>query len=124
MNLSRLHWVYMHLLSSPGVVEVYDSMPCYSFFPKNTSCSYNLLQTSDKSFTLKHIEVQHQKGKSNCALFAMAFALTLCMGEDPFSKTYIQSAMREHFMDCCEEIFSSIPNIYTVSKASTGKKTL
>ena len=26
------------------------------------------------------------------------------MGEDPFSKTYIQSAMREHFMDCCEKL--------------------
>ena len=107
------------MLSSPGVVEVYDSMHASLFlFP------YSLLQTSDKSFTLKHIEVQHQKGTSNCALFAMAFGLTLCMGEGPFSKTYIQSAMREHFMDCCEEIFSSIPNIYTVSKASTGKKTL
>ena len=82
------------MLSSPGVLEVYDSMPHYSIrsFSLKTQVAA-ILQTSDKSFTLKHIEVQHQKGTSNCALFAMAFALTLCMGEDPFSKTYIQSEM-------------------------------
>ena len=37
-----------------------------------------------------------------CALFAIAFATTLCHGGDPTTKRYDQRAMRQHLVDCLE----------------------
>ena len=37
-----------------------------------------IMKISSKSFELEHVDVQQQIGTSDCALFAMAFAMTLC----------------------------------------------
>ena len=47
--------------------------------------------------------MQRQVGVNDRALFAKAFATSLCLREDPFTKMYLQSAMREHFLECCEK---------------------
>ena len=46
--------------------------------------------------------MQKQKGYNDCALFAIAFATTLCHGGDPTTKRYDQRAMRPHLVDCLE----------------------
>ena len=42
-------------------------------------------------------------GGSDCGLFALAFATTLCFGENPETISYTQSAMREHLLSCIEK---------------------
>ena len=46
--------------------------------------------------------MQKQKGYNDCALFAIAFATTLCHSGDPTTKRYDQRAMRPHLVDCLE----------------------
>ena len=46
--------------------------------------------------------MQKQKGYNDCALFAIAFATTLCHGGDPTTKRYDQRAIRPHLVYCLE----------------------
>ena len=39
----------------------------------------------------------------NCGLFALAYATTLCNGELPQYKTYIQKEMQPHLIKCLQE---------------------
>ena len=48
-------------------------------------------------------EVQRQRGLSDCGLFAVAFATSLCEGEDPGAINYIQHAFRSHLTECLEQ---------------------
>ena len=68
INLSRQHWVCVsNVFSSPGVVEVFDSMLSYSFnsFPLKVQVAA-IMRTSEESFLLRHIKVQRQVGTSVC----------------------------------------------------------
>lgn len=60
-----------------------------------------ILLTKEKDFKLCHIDVQRQTGGADFALFSIAFATTLCFGEDPHITNYQQENMRAHF--CCFE---------------------
>ena len=104
INISRKHWVCVSNISSPsGTVNVYDSMPHISI--NNFSLKSQIaaiLKTPDQEFQVRHIDVQRQNGINGCALFAMAFATSLCWHQDPWTKIYLQSSLRGHFMDCCK----------------------
>ncbi len=104
INITNIHWVCTsNILSSPGVVEVYDSNPKYSI---GSSVLHEqvakILNTSEKSFSLKHVEVQLQAGANDCALFAIANATTLCFGGDPHIASYNQNNFRAHLANCFE----------------------
>ena len=102
VNISNDHWICLsNKLSSPGVVEVFDSKPHYTFnsFVLREQVAV-ILKTKEKSFELRHIDVQRQNGSADCALFAIAFATTLCMGEDPHISNYRQEEMRLHLAYC------------------------
>lgn len=102
VNLSRQHWVCVsNIFSSPGVVDVYDSIPRYSMksFALKTQVA-TIMKSSARSFQLRHIDVQRQVGVNDCALFAMAFATSLCLHRDPTTESYLQTSMRQHFMEC------------------------
>lgn len=104
INISNIHWVCTStVLSSPGVVEVYDSNPKYSI---GSSVLHEqiakLLKTSEESFCVKHVKVQLQAGANDCALFAIANATTLCCGGDPHITSYNQANFRAHLAKCYE----------------------
>ena len=55
-----------NVLSSPGVVEIYDSMLFYT--TKSTALHIQvakIMKTKEKSFMLKHVDVQRQSGASS-----------------------------------------------------------
>ena len=103
INIACNHWLCISNKLSPSgtIIEVYDSLPSYS---TNSLQLCNqaaaILKTSYSSFQIKHVDVQRQSGGSDCALFAIAFATTLCMDDDPHTSSYNQSAMRSHLMNC------------------------
>lgn len=98
VNISNIHWICVsNVLCSPGVVEVYDSMPNFSFkswvVKKQVA---GILRTKKQSFEIRHVDVQRQIGGNDCAIFAMAFATSLCMRKDPHVIGYEQNGFRLH----------------------------
>ena len=59
--------------------------------------------TRKQSIKVGIVDVCKQEGAVDCGLFALANATTLCQGELPQSKQYIQSAMRPHLIRCFKE---------------------
>ena len=105
VNLSRQHWVCVsNVLSSPGVVDVYDSIPAYSRGSNTLQQQIAaILKTPDSSFTINYVDVQRQNGGSDCGLFAVMFAAALCNGKDPHTISVDQQGMRRHLHKCFEE---------------------
>ena len=57
-----------------------------------------------------YADAQRQVGGSDCPLFAIAFATTLCMGGYPHTPNYVQAAMRIHLCRCFElQVMSPFP---------------
>ena len=91
-----------NLSCPPGVVNIYDSMPncaLYSRTKRHIAC---ILMTREKSIKVQFIDVQIQSGGSDCGLFALAFATSLCFGDDPATLNYIQHDLRRHVFECLE----------------------
>ena len=54
------------------------------------------------NFVLEFSQCTKQNNGSICGLFVIAFATTLCNGDDPVKKIYSQKEMRSHFLKCLE----------------------
>ncbi len=65
----------------------------------------NLVNTSKQSFKVEKIPVQQQQGLKDCALFALAFAMELCIQnvKDIETVCFDQKKMRTHLCDCLED---------------------
>ncbi len=100
------HWVCASNIFSPeGYVDVYDSMPTLTM---NSHCLQlqlaAILKCSKNLFIVRHVNVQRQIGGSECGLFAISFATSLCMGFDPHTQTCHQDDMQSHFLQCIENL--------------------
>ena len=56
-----------------------------------------MLHYQKKKVTLIFPDVQQQSDGSACGVFALAYAYTLCQGEDPVEIQYDVLKMRPHF---------------------------
>ena len=103
VHVSQNHWVCVsNILSPPDIVEVFDSLPAtFSSTLKRQVAA--VLRCRGPQFTLCYIDVQHQNGADDCALFAVAFAEALCAGKDPHLLTFDQLQMRQHLQFCLEQ---------------------
>ena len=61
-----------------------------------------VLKHDGKSLTFNKIPVQSQQSVADCGLFAIAFAVARCLGNNPQTMVCIQEEMREHLMNCIE----------------------
>ena len=102
INVNGQHWVCAsNVLCSPGVVEVYDSIPSYSIGSQSLHRQLAaIIRTRERQFHVRFVDVQRQSGGSDCGLFATAFATALCNGQDPHLLSFEQSEMREHLKEC------------------------
>jgi len=57
-----------------------------------------------KSVKVMNEKVQRQQGSNDCALFAIAFATTLCHDNNPTTTRYDQKAMRNYLVNCLEAL--------------------
>ena len=110
IHCSQNHWVCVSNLLTPlGVVEVYDSLPATDSNTLTRQIAA-IVQSSSPKFTVCWINVQHQSGGDDCALFAIAFVEALCAGKDPHVLSFDQSQMRHHLQLCLEQgAISSFP---------------
>ena len=102
INLSRNHWVCVSNINCPpGMVDVYDSILAYSTgsvaLRKQVAA---ILKTQNRNFELRFVDVQRQSGGGDCALFAIATAVSLCAGQDPHLASFDQNQMRSHLHRC------------------------
>ena len=60
----------------------------------------SIVHSYKKSITIEIMDVLKQRGSTDCGLFALAFATSLCLGELPSERRYIQASLRAHLSDC------------------------
>ena len=63
----------------------------------------DLMQSKQKEVVIEYVDIQEQRGASDCGLFALAFITSICNGIDPASYSYQQAAMRSHTLSCIEK---------------------
>ena len=96
------HWIVVSTLhqSAPGSINVYNSLNSKSLHSAVEETALRYLQGQQVSISYQ--DVQQQSGGSDCGLFAIAIAASLCAGEDPTKLRYQQDRMRQHFRNCLE----------------------
>ena len=81
------------------------------------------MQSKDRSIEVHYTNVQRQSGISDCDIFAIAFATSVCLGEDPANQTFKQGEMRQHPISCIEEgKMASFPKFYKHRRPKPVKK--
>ena len=81
-----------------------------------------LLKWASDHMVVEWLKVKKQRGGSDCGLFAIAVAITLCNGDDPMMQDYDQGVMREHLALCfdCGEI-AAFPALQSGRKKKAAK---
>ena len=107
LNVRGSHWVIISTFLT--VLVFFGSMP-----------SRDLPTMSKQQISaMVFMDVQCQSGTSDCGLFSIAFATSLCLGLDPVHITYTQGDIRNH------RVISDFPQTkrkrYSVHKGSIVK---
>ena len=117
INVTGNHWITVSNIGNPkDTITIYDSLygdinPSYKAkFLRQIA--YMVMATSSQ-ITLQWADTQKQKGTSDCGLFAIAAATSLCYGISPQYCTWEQEKMREHLSECFERgdlvLFPQLP---------------
>lgn len=94
------HWITAtNIDCRGGVVRVYDSL---HMVPTHTlkEIIAAMCRTSESSLEIQSMNVARQVGGVDCGLFALAYATSLSLGQDPVNVMYDQSKLRHHFLQC------------------------
>ena len=96
------HWICVSTVGcKPSCINVYDSL--HGRLDTHTrKLLADLLQSKQQHIEICYPDVQWQSGVSDCGLFAIAFATSICFSRDPTTAAFIQSDMRNHFLSCIE----------------------
>ena len=99
------HWVCTSNLIDGGKnVKIYDSM--HSTCQNTIKKQLDVLVSPKSIISVEKVQSQLENGQDNpnnrglCGLFAIAFATSLCFGEDPGARKYNTDGMRHHLYDC------------------------
>ena len=103
LNDSNKHWVCVSTIGCPpNSINIYDSL-CGKVSPHIIKQIAALLHCSAPHFTIRITSSQLQEGGSDCGLFAIAAATSLCNGESPNSIRWDQKLMRAHLLKSFEQ---------------------
>lgn len=104
INVGGCHWACLsnRHCSENGTIELFDSQHTV---PESTikqqACT--ILRCRLPLITIQVVNVQKQSNENNCGLYAMAMALDLCEGRDPFICSYNETFMRSHIEGCFQQ---------------------
>ena len=113
LHINTNHWICIFVNNANSEVEIYDSL--YSTISLSlVDQVIDLLHTQSGKITFKSMEMQKQKGNSDCGVYAIAVATALCYQEDPTIICWNIESMRRHLLKCLEqskmEPFPRIPD--------------
>ena len=127
LNIRGNHWVTISNVNCPpNHINVFDSM-LYGDLPTRSKQQIAAIMfTESKDITLNFMDVQSQRGASDCGLFSRAFATSICFGFDPVHIQYTQADLRNHLIRCLANgAMSTFPHTqrkrYSVRKISVVK---
>ncbi len=104
INVSRAHWITISTIGcSTGEVNVYDSLTSCDLSSRVKQQIASICFSREHNITLNFRSVQQQQGGSDCGLYSLAFALSLCAGKNPSAVNYIQHRLRTHLVECLEQ---------------------
>ena len=104
LHVSNNHWLTVSNIGcSQGYVNVYDSIPSGNIPERTKRQIAAILYTKEKQINIHFPSVQVQYGVNDCGLFALAFAATLCKGQDPSKVNYVQHELRKHLLHCIND---------------------
>ena len=100
------HWVTISTVGLPQpacCINVYDSLyETLTDFTKDQICA--LLCSGEHCITARLMKVHKQKNMSDCGLLAIAYATSICNGDDVCTIQYASSMkMRGHLVKCFQE---------------------
>ncbi|KAG0715613.1 NEDD8-specific protease 1 [Chionoecetes opilio] len=108
------HWLLLssYGASRSGQLVVYDSL--YNTLSTETAALVEQLQelySPRPGATMR--PVQRQNDGYSCGLFAVAFAFSIALGQDPCTVRYDRASMAAHLVRCLEQgvvqLFPSVP---------------
>ena len=105
LNVANSHWITVSNIGFPAGMSRFltaclvhgDASVC----TKEQIAA--LLCTKERQITLDYPAVQIQEGGSDCGVFAVAFATSLCTGDSPATITCHQPSLCRHLMKCLEK---------------------
>ena len=104
------HWFSVSTLNcDEGSINIYGS--AFNDLDHDSKAQiYSILKFYGKFIKLHTVPVQHQAGGSDCGLFAIAFAVALCFGLNPFKLSFQQHKMGDYLLHClAENKFTNFP---------------
>ena len=105
LNVHQSHWITVTSIgcdTSDHQVKVYDSLPSTDVPLRTKQQIGSMLFSNFHEIKMLFPNVQLQQNSNDFGLFALAFAVSLCAGQDPLTTTYIQSKLRSHLILCFE----------------------
>ena len=63
-------------------------------------CKIYRVPDYNKELEIVNVSVQQQKGGKDCGVFAVAYALDVCLGKNPQYSVFDQTKMRSHLFEC------------------------
>ena len=104
LNVGGNHWITVSNVGNPkDTITIYDSLydgvscSCKAKFTKQMAF---MLMATSKHVTLQQADMQKQTGSSDCGLFAIAAATSLCYDVLPQDCPWEQGKMQVHLSTC------------------------
>ena len=118
LHVHNNHWLTVsNLHCDNDTVKVYDSLNSSLEISNKFGCQLAALLNCSSQVKVEVVKVQQQEGYSDCGLFAVAFATSLCFGIPPATQNFVQKQMRSHLASCFQndelEPFPVFPSIIT-----------
>lgn len=105
LNISECHWIIVSNIGcESGTIAIYDSLCSGSVPVRTTEQITSIVYSNNKSIKLQFKSVQTQVGGSDCGLFALAFANSLCASKRPEEIAYTQHKFRYHLLNCLSRV--------------------
>ena len=105
LNVNDNHWITMSNIGCPkDTAVIYDSLhhDISSYDDQLLRQMAYMLMPRSRHMTLFTADMEKQVGTSDCGLFAIAAATSLCLGLLPQNCKWKQEKMREHLIRCFE----------------------
>ena len=96
------HWICTSRRGG-SIVHVMDSLGLFmslNLFTVLQIAKIYSLPKSQSVLQIHKMSVQQQHGTLDCGLFAIAYAVEVCLGRKPQCASFIQKKMREHLFAC------------------------
>ena len=104
MYYKEIHITLYVFIDCPEMnhVFIYDSLPSGNISSRTKEHIASICFCEKEDIQVTICDVQKQRGGDDCGLFALAFATTLCAGDNPSETNYIQQQLREHLISSLE----------------------